>query len=213
MKIPLGQHSTVLGNVGSGKTFWNRNVMLPPHDRIIVLDSEQDDYPDFPKVSVKRALHLARSDYSFVVRVPTTSIREQDEALVEELCTGLLAKKGGHDFCLLVEEATDYSDASYIPPYLRALMRRARHRKITVIISTQRPAMISKDYYSLAVHHFFFYLSDYDVAHVKEYAPFLAERMPEIKYGSFRCIYQAPDGTITVFDACEEYDWAPRLKR
>ena len=211
MEIKRGQHCTVLGNIGSGKTFFNRNGLLPPSSRIIVLDSEEDDYPDFPAVGVEKAVRLAKSNYSFVVRVPTTGVRENDEALLESLCMGLL--KSGHDLTLLIEEATDYSDASYIPPYLRALMRRARHRNISVIISTQRPAMLSKDYYALSVHHFAFYLSQYDTSHVKDYAPYLSERMEEIPYGSFRCLYEAPDGSVTVLAPVSEYDWSNRLKK
>lgn len=211
MEIKRGQHSTVLGNVGSGKTFFTRNGLLPPSPRIIVLDSEEDDYPDFPAVSVKRALRLAASEYAFVVRVPTTGLRETDEQTVETLCEGLLKK--GHDLTLAIEEATDYSDASYIPPYLRALMRRARHRNISVIISTQRPAMMSKDYYALSVHHFTFFLSQYDVSHVSDYMPYTKDLMAEIPYGSFRCIYEAPDGSTMILDPVPKYDWAGRLKK
>ena len=211
MEIKRGQHCTVLGNVGSGKTFFNRNALLPPSARIIVLDSEEDDYPDFPVVSVKRAIDLAHSEYAFAVRVPTSGVREEDEATLEELSRGLLER--GHDLTLLVEEATDYSDASYIPPYLRALMRRARHRNLSIIISTQRPAMLSKDYYALSVHHFTFYLSQYDVSHVRDYAPYLSERMEEIPYGSFKCLYEAPDGSVAVLAPVDKYDWSERLKR
>lgn len=210
-KFKPGKHITVLGNVGSGKTYATKNVFIVPWDRIIVLDSEEDDYPEFPNVSAKRALKLAKSDYAFVVRIPTSGVREADEELLEGLCHGLL--KDGHDLLLVIEEATDYSDASYIPPYLRALMRRARHRGITVLISTQRPAMMSKDYYALSVHHFFFFLSDYDTSHVKDYAKFLNERMSEIPYESYKCLYQAPDSSVTVLEPVDEYDWKGRLKR
>lgn len=211
MTFKAGQHVTILGNVGSGKSYFEKNAIAPMFSRIIILDSEEDDYPEFPNVSVERALKLAKSDYSFYVRVPTSGLREQDEATIEKLSTGLI--EVGHDLTLIVGEATDYSDASYIPPHLRSLMRRARHKGITVVISTQRPAMLSKDYYALSLHHFYFYLSDYDVAHVKDYAPFLKERMNEIPYGSYRCIYQAPDGAVTVLAPCDEYDWSSRLKR
>lgn len=211
MKIEVGQHITTVGTVGAGKTFFNRNALLPNWDRIIVLDSEEDDYPDFPNVSVKTAIKLAKSDYRFVCRVPTVGAIQQDEATIEALCEGLLAR--GHDLVLLIEEATDYSDASYIPPYLRSLMRRARHRRINVIVSTQRLQMLSKDYFALAVHHVYFYLSDYDAERVKDYAPFLKERMKEIPYGSYRSLYQAPDGTVVTLAPIEQYDWEARLKR
>lgn len=209
--IKGGQHCVTLGEVGSGKTFFNKNGLLPIWQRAIVLDSEEDDYPEFPNVSVKRAIQLAKSEYKFFVRVPTMGSRETDEATIEALCQGVL--KDGHDLTILIEEATDYSDASYIPPYLRMLMRRARHRNINVVVSTQRPAMLSKDYYALAVHKFFFFLDEYDVSHVKEYAPFLEERMHEIPYESYKCIYRAPDGSARVLEPVDEYNWKRRLKR
>lgn len=211
MKMKWGQHITTLGNVGSGKTYFNRNGLLPLYDRIIVVDSEPDDYPDFPKVPVKKAVKLSASKYRFAVHVPTRGSREFDEETIEALSMGLLSK--GRETVLLLEEATDYSDASYIPPYLRSLMRRARHRKITVIVSTQRPAMLSKDYYALSVHHFFFYLSDYDVMAVKPYAPFLAERMHQIPYESYRCLYQAPSGEIITLNPIPKYNWSGRFAR
>lgn len=211
MRIKWGEHCTVLGNIGSGKTFFNRNGLLPLYDRIVVVDSEPDDYPDFPKVSVKKAIDLAKSRYEFVVHVPTQGAIELDEPTIEALSWGLVKK--GSKLCLLLEEVTDYSNASYIPPYMRSLIRRARHRDITVIISTQRPAMLSKDLYALSVHHVYFYLSDYDVSHVREYAPFLEERMSEIPYGSFKSIYQDPAGKVVILPPVPEYSWARRLKR
>lgn len=211
MRIEGGQHVTTVGIVGGGKTFFNRNALLPVFDRIIVLDSEEDDYPDFPNVSVDKAIKLAKSNFSFAVRVPTVGDRKFDEPTLEKLSEGLLAQ--GHDLVLLIEEATDYSDASYIPPYLRALMRRARHRDINVIVSTQRLQMLSKDYFALSVHHVYFFLSDYDCERVKDYAPFLKERMGEIPYQSYRSLYQGPDGNVIVLKPAEEYEWESRLKR
>lgn len=209
MEIKAGQHITSVGTVGAGKTFGNKNGLLPLWRRGIILDSEEDDYPEFPNVSVDTALKLAKSNYDFMVRVPTVGDRQFDEPTLEKLCAGLL--KDGHDLVLLIEEATDYSDASYIPPYLRALIRRARHRKINVIISTQRLQMMSKDYFALSVHHLFFFLSDYDAERVKDYAPFLKERMREIPYESYRSLYQAPDGSVVVFEPFQKYDWDTRL--
>ncbi len=205
-----GQHITTMGNVGSGKSFFNRNALLPTSSRAVILDSEQDDYPDFPDVSVHAALKLASGNSGFFVRVPTRGAIQFDEPSVEELCAGIIEK--GHDMTVLLEEATDYSDASYIPPYLHALMRRARHKKVNVIISTQRPARLSKDYYSLSLHHFFFSLSDFDVERT-DYAKFLSEYQELTPYGSFKCIYQAPDRSITILNPVPKYDWAARFQR
>ncbi len=213
MKIEWGQHITVVGTVGSGKTFFNRNAILPAYSRAIILDSEEDDYADFPMVSVERALALAKSDYAFIVRVPTEGVLQLDEDTLESLCRGLLQK--GHELLLLIEECTDYSDTQYIPPYLRSLMRRARHRKISVAASTQRLQELSRDYFSLSVHHVYFFMSDADAAAptVSRYAPFLQETLREIPYLSYKSIYQEPDGSIVLLDPVSEYDWTSRLKK
>jgi hypothetical protein len=215
IRIKPGEHVTTMGIVGSGKTYFNRNGLLPTSYRAVILDSEEDDYQDFPHVDVKHALRLAKSDYEFFCHIPTKGDRDFDEPVLEELCAGLLTKPYGHDFTFLIEEATDYSDASYIPPYLHAIMRRARHHKISVIVSTQRPARMSKDYYSLSKHHFFFALDDFDVERT-DYAKFLAEHAAEIPDGSYRCIYKrsgaAPDD-ITILAPVAKYDWAARLRR
>ena len=211
--IRYGQHATVSGTVGSGKTWFGQNAIAPMYDRLIVLDSEEDDWPFLPNVSVKKAIRLAASDYSFYVRVPTQGARELDETTLDALSFGILDK--GHDLCLLIEECADYSDRSYMPVYLKALMRRARHRKVSVVASTQRLQETSMEYYSLSVHHFFFFLSDNDVTapSVSRYAPMLKARMGEIPYESYRCLYQAPDGTVRTLPPAKRFDWSKRLRK
>lgn len=209
--IKPGQHSTTLGTVGSGKTFFNKNGLLPTASRGIIVDSETDDYPEFPNVSVKQALKFAQSDFAFFVRVPTRGSLEFDEPVMSELCEGLL--RVGHDLTFLLEEVTDYSNANYIPPYLESQIRRARHQRISDIISTQRPARMSKNFYALAKHHFTFALDDYDI-HATDYLGALDGYWSQIPDGSFRCLYKRsgnPD--VTVLAPVDQYDWASRLAR
>ena len=126
MIVNKGEHLAVLGTTGSGKTFAVRNTYLPPWQRIIVVDTEEYDFQDFPKVTVKQAINLGKSDYAFAVRVVLSADREADEPLVKELCTGLLKK--GHDLVVYWDEVTDLADATQIPPPLRQLIRKARKR-------------------------------------------------------------------------------------
>jgi DNA helicase HerA-like ATPase len=211
MQINSGEHVVVLGSTGSGKTFFCRNALLPAFSRIIVLDPEDYDFTDWPRVSVKQALKLAKSDYSFAVRIVLSGNPETDQPIADELNRGLL--KDGHDLVVYYDEISDLSDAHKIPPTLRALIRKARKRGITVAVGTQRPALLSKDYLANSQHRIYFFVSDYDAEAIHDYAPWMRERRAEIPYKSYKSIYQAPDESLTVLGPAEEFDWGPRLRR
>ncbi len=212
MKIKSGQHMSVIGMTGSGKTYRVKNERLPLFDRIIVVDSEgwrdkkKTDFPEVPAVSVKKALRLAKSDYRFFVRIVP-----KDMSDVEGLSQGLLAY--GHDLCVYFDEVTDYSTPSVIPPQMLRLIRKARHCGITVIVSTQRPQLLNKNFFANSIHHEFFYMQTYDTEHVKSYAPFLDEHMGEMPYESYKSLYHSPEGTLVILPPAVEYDWESRKRK
>lgn len=222
MKIARGQHLSVLGINGSGKSFGVRNAYLPLFQQIIVADTEEADFEDFPTVSAKRAVKLANSKYAFAVKVPFSgSMSESDMERLDELCYGVLRRpKDGATstsdlpaVCVYFDEITDFSDPSTIPHSLKALIRKGRKRGITVITATQRPQGLNKWFLSNSQHRVYYYLSDFDSARVHDYAPFLEERMREIPYLSFRSLYQAPGGEVIVLAPIAEYDWSKRTGR
>jgi hypothetical protein len=205
-QINYGQHVSMVGQTGSGKTFAARNCWLVPFRRIIVVDTEEYDFSDFPQVSVKKAAALAAGDKDFVVRVVPKGIDD-----VTELCDLLLAR--AHAVAVYFDEVTDYSNASMIPDSMLKLIRKARKRMITVIVATQRPQLLNKSFLANSHYRLWFFIADYDTNAVKDYAPFLKERSSEIPYGSFRSFLQAPDGSITLLGPCSVYDWGKRLKQ
>ena len=211
MQLQKGEHMAVLGTTGSGKTFAVRNTYLPPWQRVVVIDTEEMDFNDFPKVSVSRAIALGKSDYAFAVRVVLSADRKADEPAVAQLCKGIL--KSGHDLVIYFDEFTDLSDANQILPPIRQLIRKARKRGVSVYVGTQRPAMLSKDVFANAQHRVYFFMSDYDAQAVHDYAPWLKEARREIPYQSYKSIYQAPDESLMVLGPSFEYDWAPRLRK
>ena len=211
VNVEYGQHAVLLGVPGSGKTFLARNLLLPPAERVLVVDTEEYDFEDFPKVRLKTALRLAKGNSRFVCRVVMSGDFPQNLGPLDELCSGLL--KNGHDLYVYFDEITDFADASVIPPSLRALMRKGRKRSITVIAGTQRPQLLNKTVFSNSVHRFVFFISDYDAARIREFAPWVEDHLAEIPWKSYRCIYQGPDSTLTILEPAEEYAWRNRFKR
>lgn len=209
MKIKLGQHVSAVGMTGAGKTFFVKNSLLPAWDRIIVVDTEEYDFNEFPKVSVKAALKLAKSNYRFAVRVVLSGDRSMDAEPLRELCMGLLTE--GHDLVIYFDEVTDFADANQIPPPMRSLIRKGRKRRLNVIVGTQRVAMLSKDYFANCVHRFYFFVEDANTPTVKMYAPWLEARVDEIPHESYTCFYQYA-GNVQKLGPAVEYDWKERLK-
>ena len=206
MDIKSGQHLSVLGITGSGKTYAVKNAILPTFSRGIIVEGEDMDFNEFPRVDVRTAVRLAMSKYRFFVRTEPRNAAELDD-----LCNGLLSINVANPTVIDFDEITDYSTPSIIPDSLLGLIRKSRKRGITVVTCTQRPQLLNKSFLANSAHRLYFYISDYDCKHVKEYAPFLVEKLGDISLGSFMSIYQAPDGTITRLGACKPYDWKVRL--
>lgn len=198
MNIRRGEHVVVLGVTGSGKTYWVLHTLIPAWSRVIVVDTEDYDFTSLPEVGIDRALSLARGDKAFKVRIGARGDRgPEDAALMEHLGRGLL--RDGHDLLLVFDEVTDFGDAAGLPRPLRSLVRKSRKRGISLVMLTQRPAMLSKDAYTQASHVIVFALNDYDAEAVRPYAPWVKERLPMVPRGSYRYLYQGPDGRVTCY--------------
>jgi len=210
MKLNAGEHCMVVGTTGAGKTYFAKNALLPVYPRIIVVDTEDYDFEEFPVVSVKKAVRLAQSDTPiFFCRVVLSGVLSRDIDSINSLCYGLLAH--GHDVVVYFDEVTDYSDAHHIPDSLRALVRKGRRRPITVMVGSQRPAMISKDFWGNTLHKWIFALSDYDIEAVRPYAPRVADHKADIAYGSHCSLYLGPDpATVRVVGPATRFHWERR---
>lgn len=208
MNIDVGQHVSIVGITGAGKTFYAKNALLPTFERLIIVDTEDYDFTEFARVSVPVAVRLAKSPYRFAVTVEPQGADELDA-----FCNGLLDIPTPDSLGIYWDEVTDFSTASIIPNSLLSLIRKSRKRGVSCILTTQRPQLLNKNFLANSAHRVYFYISDYDVHHVKEYAPFLAERLPEIPYKSYYSLYQAPDGAISLQGKAIPYDWASRLRK
>ena len=208
MKIALGQHLSVVGQTGAGKSYFVRNAVLPAFPRNLVIDSTEDDFSDWPAVSMKTAVKLSKSKHAFDARVVYDFRRAPD---IDKLWVDLLAEGG--QIAVYLDEATDFADPGRITPELLQFIRKARHRKISMIFGSQRPQLLNKNFLANSQHRVWFYLSDYDCVAVKDYAPFLSDRRSEIPFGSYKSLYQAPDGAVMVLAPTREYNWKERLHR
>jgi len=193
MKINLGEHVSIVGITGSGKTFFSREGLLPSFSRVLVMDSEDFDFDDYPAVNDYGLKSLLKGNKGWHVRKLLDTPEDADRL------SGMVLKYG-HDMAVYWDEITDFSTPSTIPPNLLKLIRKARKRNITVIVATQRPQLLNKSFLANSAHRIYFAISDYDVRHIKDYAPFLADRLNEIPWGSYRSLYQAPSGELTLLE-------------
>ena len=213
--IDDGQHAILEGINGSGKTFYARNGLLPLWSRVVVCDTENMEFGDFPAVSVATAVKLLASKHTFYVRIPFSGDLDTDLEQVKALSLGIRRKVPfGHlPSVVYYDEFTDFADATTISPSLRSQIRTSRKRNVSIVAGTQRPQLMNKTMVANAQHKFYFFMSEYDAEQIKSYAPFVKERLNEIPYGSYRCLYQAPDSSVITLAPVAEYDWASRLRK
>jgi KaiC/GvpD/RAD55 family RecA-like ATPase len=128
--IERGQHVSVLGETGTGKTYWAQHY-LAKERRVIVVDTEEGY--DF-KEKEWRPVTLSQLDHSGVLqhedRAFHFAFRPRDgeeEADVESLCQLVLKK--GRNLIVYFDEITDYSDANRCGPWLKKMFRKARKRQ------------------------------------------------------------------------------------
>ena len=207
MKINLGEHITVVGITGTGKTYFSRNALLPIFQRVLVIDTEEYDFEDFPIVKQSSIGQLVKTDYRFAAKVV---LSPEDTEEIEDICLTLL--KHGHDMVVYIDEITDFSDAHRIPKMLKALIRKARKRKISVVVGTQRPQMLNLDFLANSMHNIYFFMSERDADYISNYEPRIFDNLGAIPYQSYQSIYIGPDRAMMVFAPAEEYDWSKRLK-
>ena len=210
MEIKLGEHMTLIGMTGSGKTYFAKNGILPAFNRLIIFDTEEMDFPEFKAVSVKDAIKLSKGATQFYVRVIGTGKYDADISMVDELCYGLL--KSGHGTAIYFDEITDYSDSHSVPDSLQALIRKARKRGISVITGTQRPQMLNNDFVANSVHQVYFAMKSKDIDHLSKYLGNVTDSFHMLKRDMHNSVYIDPSDRNIYLNPVTEYDWKKRLK-
>src|SRR5437016_5326049 len=140
MKIKMGEHLVLLGTNGSGKTYFFRHVIEPEFDRLLVVDTEDREFSDLKLIQTRNGDTVAKAiprDKKFRWRwvpPPTEEVEQMDN-----LSNRLLDREECEGMTLYIDEATDFADAHTISPWLKALFRKARKRRQSIIIGSQRP--------------------------------------------------------------------------
>ncbi len=196
--IERGEHVSILGETGSGKTFWARDY-LSRERRVLVVDTEEgfDFSPkEWPPVSLKWLEHtdvLKNESRNFHLAFrPRDNIEVED---VEALCALLL--KRGQNLIAYFDEVTDYSSANFCGPWLKKMFRKSRKRRITTMASTQRPSGFNHWFSENSQHVVLFYINEYDTTNTPV-GRLAADYRDQVPYHSFKYVYVNPAGEISV---------------
>lgn len=100
---------------------------------------------------------------------------------------------------VVVEEVTMFSSANYLPPYLRNCLFQGRHKGLSLVFITQRPARLHKDILSQCTHIFAGRIHEKN--DVDYMSGIFGERAPELRnisQGNF--LYFSPGKQIMLVD-------------
>lgn len=132
---------SVFGRKGSGKSTLVKEI-VDEHPRVIVFDTMGEyatkKYKPFDSFELAAA-ELGRVQHARRFRVVIQLVEEED---------ALAAMRVAYDVpnCLVVvEETSFYCSPSYLPPELAKFVRYGRHREISQIYVSRRPAEIHRD--------------------------------------------------------------------
>lgn len=149
--IQPGEHVTIFGITGSGKTTLTRKVaaLFP---RRIVFDRLNDhagggvevrDFHSFARVY--RELH-EHDAFSIVVRPPAGV----DAESLQDLCDAILQlaysveSYNSQGLGIIFEEVWLYAPLHFMPPWFQETLLTGRHYRISLIANSQRPAHVNK---------------------------------------------------------------------
>lgn len=146
MSANKAQIIAVMGASGSGKsTFIKRLLRKPKPARLMIWDPMRE-YSEFGQVFDTLCLlvdHLGRDSKKFAV-VFQPSVNDKARARQFDVFCGLSMALG--DLTLVVEELKFVTRPGYAPVRWSAVTMTGRHKGLTVIGASQRPASIDKDF-------------------------------------------------------------------
>ncbi|MBC3930367.1 hypothetical protein [Undibacterium curvum] len=138
----------VIGASGTGKSSYIKGELLKRYSRLLIWSplEETDNYASFcGGVVVKKITDLIaqiKAGTKSIVYFPKGSDKEV-KTQFDRFCRCVWEVDGAH---VLVEELSRVTMASWAPPAWKNLSTAGRHRGLTLIGTSQRPANIDKDF-------------------------------------------------------------------
>jgi len=152
-----GEHVTLLGHTGSGKTTLARALLPKREHTLIVATKPRDESLDLFRregFTVARKWPVDPRVFRKVVFWP--KIDRTEDVLVQQSEIGRMMssvyRSGG--WCLYFDEVRYISDTLGLKPLLEMLWLQGRSLNLSVVAGTQRPAWIPLEAYSQATHLF-----------------------------------------------------------
>ena len=138
----------VIGASGTGKSSYIKGELLKSYRRLLIWSplEETDDYASFCSGVVTRKI----TDFIAAIKARTKAVifvpSGNDAAVKKQFdlfCRVVWECEGAH---VLVEELSRVTMASWSPPAWKNLSTAGRHKGLTIIGTSQRPASIDKDF-------------------------------------------------------------------
>lgn len=184
--LEKGQRGIVIGQTGSGKTvgaIWHmQHVPVTP---IVIMDTKGE--PAFDKIGVDEETQVYESLADFEKewfkkrRQPVYSIVRPDmseiaePAAMDETLFRMVQSGRGH--FLYIDEAYQWHVQGRAGAGLTGILTRGRSKGITTLLSTQRPAWLSRFCFTEAQKMYIYRLNDKrDAKTIGEYVPDFAEK-------------------------------------
>lgn len=180
--VQPGEHTTIVGQNGSGKSFVGERAFALAWPRGVIIDHKHEE--------TTRGYQIARGLKQFDQlwpQVPRVIFRPMRFADTREEIDQVLARAYRHgNTGVLIHEVMQVCDAHSIPEWYQRCLKLGRKRRVSLVNCSQRPMNCHNDVFAESKHFFvFFLLLDGDRRKISGFAGPTAGGMPREPYGFF----------------------------
>jgi energy-coupling factor transporter ATP-binding protein EcfA2 len=216
--FPDGEHFSLVGATGAGKTELVKSAILPRRSRFIIIDTKvraNGDSVGFPEKAFircdddKKAIRIAKDPKKkFRLRIPMTERRDELILRVEKFSYDLF-HSGSSEVLVYFDEVTDFSTAWQIGPELENLVRKGRALDLSCGVGSQKPQGLNGWFVDNSAHIYVFGMrTSEQVRFTKNTGrAWVEELLPQMPVGSHKFAYEDWQGAVTLYDPVEKFDW------
>lgn len=183
---------TILGKRGSGKTTLGRKIQSV-YPRLVIFDrlheyecEENEEVETFDAFAEKIKWSLDQEQFKIVFRFDIEA-DNHDEVFNHAL--RVLYYRGS--CCVVVEEVHNFASTHFLPQWFREILLTGRHRELSLILTSQRPAEIHKTLLSQSAHIFCGSMHESnDLRYLSSFMGDDAEKLPHLP--QFRFLHFRP---------------------